>query len=76
MKLTISPFLIALFCTLSNATTGYDDVVFEDLPSHMEVGQQIRVSWYTPRDYVRTFAPVSLPLRYIANLSRARQTPI
>jgi hypothetical protein len=60
MKLAVSSLLVALFCTLSNATTGYDDLVFEDLPSHMEVGQQIRVSWYTPRDYVRTVAPVSL----------------
>jgi hypothetical protein len=54
MKLTISAILLALFCNLSNATTGYDDVVFEDVPSYMEVGQQVRVSWSTPRDYVCT----------------------
>lgn len=56
MKLSISIVLAALFCNLSNATgadTGYDDVVFADVPSHMQVGQQVRVSWSTPRDYVR-----------------------
>jgi hypothetical protein len=56
MKLNIPTVLAALFCNLSNAVGGpfgYDDVVFADVPSHMEVGQQVRISWSTPRDYVR-----------------------
>jgi len=58
MKLSIPTVLVALFGTLSNAyirnaSLGYADFVFSDVPSHMEVGQQVRVSWSAPRDYVR-----------------------
>ena len=57
MKLKIPNLPVALFCNLSNAAgglLGYDDVVFADVPSHMQVGQQVRIAWPTPRDYVRT----------------------
>jgi len=57
MKLNIQILLVALFYNLGNAANGpygYDDLVFGDVPSHMEVGQQVRISWSTPRDYVRT----------------------
>lgn len=56
MKLNISTVLLVVFCNASNAVknlTGYDDVVFEDLPSNIEVGQQVKVRWFTARDYVR-----------------------
>lgn len=83
MKLNISfsIALVALFCNVSNAMktlTGHDDVVFEDLPSHIEVGQQVKGSWFTPRDYVRVIPPTCL-LRWIQNYHRApepiRPTP-
>lgn len=64
MKLNILVALAMLFCNASNAlvknSTGYDDVVLGEMPSHVGVGQQVQISWSTPRDYVRTIPPAYL----------------
>jgi hypothetical protein len=57
MKLNIPAVLVALFCGLSNALNTH--VKIADVPSYVEVGQQIRLRWSNDRDYVRTVLPAS-----------------
>jgi hypothetical protein len=59
MKLNIPAVLVTLFCGLSNADMPNTHVKIADVPSHVEVGQQIRLQWSTDRDVVRTLLRVS-----------------